>query len=238
YDIDAASVNIRRMTRYGRENRAVGLLNTDWGDCGHVNLLSGSYHGMALGAALSWNGASYPEEWQFDASVSAVEWGDRSGKVARSLRELGSLCSYHFGNMYAWVNGISGTWNREREVEEMDGALIEKNHLRATAIFNVFNDLKASGKLCGNVQDLDEFIWSAAAVRWTLGLIAFKKRNEYNNLECMKIYESKEQLLEEGASLLQRFEMLWRERNRESELRNVKETFSRIFARVERMPDG
>jgi hypothetical protein len=56
-DINMASENIRKMARYGLENSAIGMLNTDWGDCGHVNFLSASYHGMALGAALSWNGA-------------------------------------------------------------------------------------------------------------------------------------------------------------------------------------
>jgi hypothetical protein len=98
-------------------------------------------------------------------------------------------------------------------------------------------DMKASGKINGSGQDLEEFIWSATAIRWTLGLIAYKKRNEYNQLECNKIYESKDKLLEDVVSLLKRFEMLWRKRNKESELRNVTQTFEKVFTRIENMHD-
>ncbi|GBU21850.1 beta-N-acetylhexosaminidase [Fibrobacteres bacterium R8-0-B4] len=55
-DVDRACANISRMARFGREAGAVGLLNTNWGDCGHINLPAASYHGLAFGAACSWNG--------------------------------------------------------------------------------------------------------------------------------------------------------------------------------------
>ena len=39
--------NIRRMAEYGRKYGAVGFLNTDWGDYGHVNDQRFSMPGMA-----------------------------------------------------------------------------------------------------------------------------------------------------------------------------------------------
>jgi len=48
--------NIRQFAAEGRKRGAEGLLNTDWGDCLHRNLLGASLHGFAHGAAQSWNG--------------------------------------------------------------------------------------------------------------------------------------------------------------------------------------
>lgn len=53
--VDNANENIRRYAETGKRYGAMGLLNTDWGDYGHYNLLGGSMHGIALGAAMAWN---------------------------------------------------------------------------------------------------------------------------------------------------------------------------------------
>jgi hypothetical protein len=232
-DLDVASVNIRKMVRYGREYRAEGVLTTDWGDCGHVNFLAGSYHGMALGAALSWNASSLPTDTAFDAAISLVEWHDGSGRPASLLRELGSLCFYHFGNLYAWAYGVEGLWNREAEVEALDGADCAARYSRATAISAELVAMRGNGAFAGEKQDLDEFICGSRAVAWTLGLLAFKKRHEFRQTACPEIYGSRERLLEEGRALLAEFERLWRIRNKESELRNVSGTFRKIFEKIE-----
>lgn len=235
-DVNGASENIRRMVRYGRQNGAIGVCTTDWGDCGHVNFLANSWHGMALGAALSWNVSSYPENGQFDAALSAMEWGDRTGTVAGLLRELGSFAGfYHFGNLYAWAYGIKGTWDREKEVQSADHSVLARSFSRADEIIDALEGLKTCS---GDPQDMDEFICSARAVRWTLALLSFKKRNEYGQKECPVLYGSLKSLLEKGEQLLGEFELLWRKRNKESELRNVTETFKKIFSRIKELPDG
>ena len=53
-DISTATDNIGRLTgmpKYG----AIGMLNTDWGDFGHINTLAGSIPGAIYSAGLSWN---------------------------------------------------------------------------------------------------------------------------------------------------------------------------------------
>jgi hypothetical protein len=237
-DINVASDNIRKMIHYGMENGAVGMLNTDWGDCGHVNFLSSSFHGMALGAALSWNSLSFPENWQFDSSISAIEWNEPSGTLVKSIRELGSLCFYHFGNMYAWVNGVNGVWNKEQKVQETDYPDLAKRYARASEIAGFLKTfLKKPLMYKGDRQDLDEFIWSAEAIRWTLALLIFKKRCEYGQKGCAVVYGDRNTLLGEGRRLLDGFELLWRRRDKESELRNVTETFKKIFSKMEGIPD-
>jgi len=63
--IDLAERNIATFAAAGKQHGAVGLLNTDWGDHGHFNVLTCSWHAIALGAALGWR-ADHPTGPEFD----------------------------------------------------------------------------------------------------------------------------------------------------------------------------
>ncbi len=97
-DLRTAHRNITRFAKFGLRNGAVGLLNTDWGDFGHMNALGLSYPGLILGASAAWNAGS-PDlaESRFEAAVSRGEFGDASGKVLSLLREAASAA---LGNWY------------------------------------------------------------------------------------------------------------------------------------------
>ena len=43
------------MCSYARKYKAVGILNTEWGDYGHINQPIFSIPGMIYGAVCSWN---------------------------------------------------------------------------------------------------------------------------------------------------------------------------------------
>ncbi|MFH1747174.1 MAG: glycoside hydrolase family 20 zincin-like fold domain-containing protein [Planctomycetota bacterium] len=88
-DINAADLNIRRYAAAGQKYGAAGLLNTDWGDEGHVNLLAGSWHPLLLGAAMAWNPAG-PSPEVFDQIFSELILGTKSSAPIQSLRRLAS----------------------------------------------------------------------------------------------------------------------------------------------------
>lgn len=217
YDIESASSNIRKMVEYGYKYKAEGVLNTDWGDCGHVNPFSGLLHGMILGGSLSWNSESYGTNSSFDHAVSILEWGDKSGNLYRLLRDLGSLCFYHFGNIYAWVSGIEGLWNKEEKVKELEDAVVIKNYNRAIEIHQELIEMRSSN--LDKILEYDELVLSSSAVIWTLGLLIFKKQNEYKQDSRLNI--DKNMLISLGYRNLNEFIRIWRIRNRESELQNV-----------------
>ena len=50
--------NLKSAAASGLANRAIGYLNTDWGDLGHLQYLPVSYLSFAAGAAYSWCFAS------------------------------------------------------------------------------------------------------------------------------------------------------------------------------------
>ena len=64
--MNLAERNISTFAAACREHGATGLVNTDWGDHGHFNLLACSWHGIALGAAKSWR-ADHGTGSEFDS---------------------------------------------------------------------------------------------------------------------------------------------------------------------------
>ncbi len=76
--------NIRDFAASGRRFGAVGLLNTEWGDGGHYNLLATALPGFASGADHAWSHA------RADESTIARRWplhvlGDRSGEAEKII---------------------------------------------------------------------------------------------------------------------------------------------------------
>lgn len=72
--------NIRLMTTYAKKYDAVGMLNTDWGDFGHINHPVFSVPGLIYGAAFSWS-EQVPSYDEINRQISILEFGDASGKL-------------------------------------------------------------------------------------------------------------------------------------------------------------
>lgn len=71
--------NITRMCGYARKYQAEGILNTDWGDCGHINQPDFSLPGLIYGAVFSW-GEDADSFEKLNEQISRLAYGDRSGK--------------------------------------------------------------------------------------------------------------------------------------------------------------
>lgn len=78
--------NIRGFGAAGTEYGAAGMLNTDWGDGGHPNLLGHSLYGFAYGAQIGWCAAA--DDNAFDAAFGQMTFGDRGSDVVRAMRLL------------------------------------------------------------------------------------------------------------------------------------------------------
>lgn len=85
--IENSYKNITRMCTYGQKYHAEGILNTDWGDFGHVNDPVFSVPGMIYGAAFSWNHEEIGFE-EINCQISLLEYGDNSEKVVGLMAQL------------------------------------------------------------------------------------------------------------------------------------------------------
>ena len=84
--MNPAERNIAIFAATGRKHGVTGLLNTDWGDHGHFNLLACSWHGLAEGAAFGWN-AAHPTGGDFDELFARLVLGVDDRAMVSALRE-------------------------------------------------------------------------------------------------------------------------------------------------------
>lgn len=90
-DYARAHRNITRFARLGHRHGATGLLNTDWGDYGHINALGLSFPGLILGASAAWHPSSPAlHRTAFERSASRLIFGDSTGRLLGLLRRAAS----------------------------------------------------------------------------------------------------------------------------------------------------
>ena len=133
--------NIENMIKYGYQNGAWGLLNTNWGDYGHPAHVECALLGTALGACLSWN-VSTVQNTDYDNAVSRLVYGVKEN-ILPLIRELGDLQgSASWYTMFYWCHG------RDVAVFKEDNETITKNIERANEIIEILSAIDdAAGTL-------------------------------------------------------------------------------------------
>lgn len=91
--------NITRMCGYAEKYQAVGILNTDWGDFGHINHPAFSVPGMIYGAAFSWNHETVPFE-EMNRQISRIEYHDRSEQFTGILAQISR------NSLFGWETAV------------------------------------------------------------------------------------------------------------------------------------
>lgn len=105
--MNTAYHNIRRMAEYGARHGAVGLLNTDWGDYGHISDPRFSMPGLIAGACAAWQG-TLPEMDALLESISRLYYGDRSGRIGQILAGLADAPVYGWWHVVRWKDRAQG----------------------------------------------------------------------------------------------------------------------------------
>ncbi len=98
----AAFDNNRVMCAHGRKYGAIGHLNTDWGDYGHINHPWFSIPGILYGAAFSWNTAAVDFE-QINRAISLLEYGDASGRFMGCFAALSGHEVFDWSHAVRWM---------------------------------------------------------------------------------------------------------------------------------------
>lgn len=142
---DNMKENLLNAAESGLKNGAVGYLNTDWGDMGHIQYLPVSYPGLFYGAALSWS-VKENKSINIEEYLNKFIFKDKNELMGKILMELGNYYKYepqrkpNGTNLFWMVNGdINNSSNLEhlhlqyyKKVEEYMQNLYEeldKTHL-------------------------------------------------------------------------------------------------------------
>lgn len=87
---DNAIGNLLNAAENGKRNGAIGFLNTDWGDNGHLQPLPVSFLPFAYGAAVSWC-TEENRDIDIARAVSLHIFGDPAGATGRFVYDLGNV---------------------------------------------------------------------------------------------------------------------------------------------------
>lgn len=79
--------NIAGMCRNAHKYHVMGLLNTEWGDLGHIAHPEFSTIGQIYGAAFSWSNVIMEEE-AVNRAISVLQYGDETGEMVSLFRDL------------------------------------------------------------------------------------------------------------------------------------------------------
>ncbi len=110
--------NIRAQCAHGRKFHAIGLLNTDWGDYGHICHPWFSVPGILYGAAFAWNagGADFDEA---NEAVSFLEYGDRDGAFMKAFTALSLNEVFEWFHAVCWIE-LSTPEKRRQQFSNVD----------------------------------------------------------------------------------------------------------------------
>ena len=100
--LDYAYRNNRVMCHHARKYGAVGLLNTDWGDYGHINDPRLTIPGLLYGAAFAWNADPVPFE-EINEAVSRLEWNDATGTLVGAMAALAHHEVFDWQHAVNWI---------------------------------------------------------------------------------------------------------------------------------------
>lgn len=114
--------NNRAMCGHGRKYHAIGLLNTDWGDYGHICHPWFSVPGIFYGAAFAWNADNVPFD-EINQAISLFEYGDREGAFMKAFVHLTDHEVFPWFNAVRWIEADDPEKRRE-QLREIDPAQV------------------------------------------------------------------------------------------------------------------
>lgn len=103
--------NIKRMCGYASKYHTIGVLNTDWGDFGHMNHPAFGFFGMIYGAAFSWN-KDTPSFEELNRQISMLEYQDSTGSLGLLAAKIPEYCVFRWEAVVRFLEipktGLSG----------------------------------------------------------------------------------------------------------------------------------
>lgn len=221
--IENGFININKMISYGVKYGATGVLNTDWGDYGHINLLSNSMPGMIYGASLSWNPETDKELNEAYEAISLVEYGDESRQIVKLLKELGEAEKIGWSEIVRWKEKYDTDENVKKEFVEINKSIKIEELIRGYNIaLDMEEKLTALLNKVNNKEALQEFIISAKGISLTNDFLITLMKNEFNN-EYARAFNDPYDLAEKIEVWFYKYSKAWRLKNKESELYRIGE---------------
>lgn len=198
--------NITKMAKCGYENHAIGILNTNWGDEGHLASFECSLYGITVGACIGWNIKTKMDE-SFERTVSRSVY-----KANTNIVDIIKKIS-HANNTINWVGLFD--WNREnKELIYLDIPEAQANICECNNIINILSEI------AGDNQILAHLVVAAKGIALINQAIIYLLKEEYANTKAWK---------KDAEAWFKEYETLWLEGCKKSELDGLKKIIINIL---------
>lgn len=220
--MDFAVKNIKSIIGFGKKYIAEGILITDWGDFGNINLFGTSMPGMAYGAGLSWNPSDEISTEEFNQAVSKLEYNDQSRTLISLLNDLGNQSIFEWNMVVRWKEEKLGRYVIQEEgrktLTTISQVAMAKSYKKAIEIGDKI--LKLTHHIDYNrIVDVQEFYTASRGIALfnALGLIV--KKYDFGQ-DPPLVMEPKE-LAQNLEYWFYDYSEIWKARNKESELQEI-----------------
>ncbi|HIQ05280.1 MAG TPA: glycoside hydrolase [Anaerolineae bacterium] len=230
---DNAIGNLQNAAINGRKHSAIGYLNTDWGDNGHLQHLSVSYLGFAYGAALGWAEAAN-RDLDLPTVLDLFAFRDRAGVMGRLAYDLGNAYKApgvepHNSSVLALIL-LRPDWTLEQG--RMVGITVDGLRQALDYIDGVMERLPQSQMQCWDAALVaDEFRNAAALLRFACKLGIARLETPNSNLASVD-QQTRQMLATELEELIAEYKRLWLARNRpgglKDSVRRLNETLRKL----------
>ncbi|MGL6187415.1 MAG: beta-N-acetylhexosaminidase [Clostridium chrysemydis] len=201
--IDNSLENIYKMVSYAKKYKGIGILNTDWGDFGHINLFANSIVGLAYGGSLSWNPNVDREFNKFYEEISLIEFGDKTKTLVKLLETLSKCQKVSFEEIVRFKEF-------NNEIVNIDIEFLKEDFKNSKLIGEKIQDLALE---VSSKRDMQEFIISSR------GVVLI---NEFF-INIKEDSSDKKELALKLEEWFYDYMRVWRDRNKESELYRLRE---------------
>lgn len=224
-DLDTADRNIGTLAGYAEKYSVGGMLITDWGDFGHINLLAGSIPGVIYGAGLSWNTGRQPS----DDEISKIEYSDSSGKLISLVRLLSQQPVMDWYDVVLWYYAFRGYDTSPYEsMDQLREKLLGYDDASAGRAYEMI--IQITGEISALMpqinenrkEDIMELVCAAEGLALFQALLLAIKKKFLGQTAVSLIFGYNE-LAAKLEYWFSRYKAVWRARNKESELFRIKE---------------
>ncbi|MDF2698688.1 MAG: hypothetical protein K0Q49_244 [Haloplasmataceae bacterium] len=220
-DIDLSHQNILNMCKFGVDYKAIGILNTDWGDCGHLNTLSGSFPGLIYGASYAWNPTKDLDLDEINQKISFIHYQDQENQIMNLLTKLSRNTLVTHGHIVRLIE-TGATYQFNKDVSEDTILLTIKNVQEVEQSLSKYLYLVPNNKQI----EIKELIVTAKGTellnKFLLIIHSYELKKDLNT----KI--NPRDLAIEFEKWFYDYSEIWRLRNKESELFHLKDLYKKL----------
>jgi hypothetical protein len=214
--------NIRQVVLHTKLNKGLGMLLTDWGDNGHLQMLPASIPGIVYGGLESWH-ARVHNQREVREFINLFAVDDLLGRTGHLMLDLGTYVDYETSYTYNASKLVSlFTVAKHLNPHDLQGSfyMLYKDHPYGTMTnFNFMLDKMtyletAISKLRFSRNDdsliKSEMLVSVRLVKSMMMLI----RMHGHGIKTTEFYEYQKWLAKHYAPLMKEFKKLWLKRNK------------------------